>query len=326
MMILSDNFSRNFHYVRLSITDRCNFKCQYCLLNGYQGTGQQQDLTIVEIENLVAALVEMGIWKIRLTGGEPTVRNDLTAIIATIRKFPQITELSLTTNAYRLYRQLDEYLAAGLTGINISVDSLDRQQFTKITGVDRLDKILPVIDRALASSLKSVKINAVLLKDSYLNELERFSQLLITKTLTVRFIELMETGDNKEYFKQNYISANEVANYLESNKWMKVPRSIAAGPAQEFKHDQFSGKFGVIAPYSKDFCDGCNRLRFTARGELRLCLFGEGNYSIRHLLQNKADKTLLQQQILSALTTKPAAHQLNESLTGNVINFSKIGG
>ena len=325
-MILSDKFSRKFHYVRLSITDRCNFKCQYCLPNGFQSTGKQQDLTIIEIENLVAALVEMGIWKIRLTGGEPTVRNDLTAIIAAIRKFPQITELSLTTNAYRLYRQLDEYLAAGLTGINISIDSLDQQQFARITGVDRLDKILPVIDCALASSLKSVKINTVLLKDSYLDELKHFSQLLKTKALTVRFIELMETGDNKEYFTRNYISAHEVIKYLEGNQWAQIPRSLASGPAQEFKHDQFVGKFGVIAPYSKDFCDGCNRLRFTARGELRLCLFGEGNYSIRHLLQNKADKTELQQQILSVLTTKPAAHRLNESLTGNVINFSKIGG
>lgn len=325
-MTLSDKFSRTFHYVRLSITDRCNFKCQYCLPNGYQSTCKQEDLTILEIENLIAALVEMGIWKIRLTGGEPTLRNDLAAIIKTIRQFSQITELSLTTNAYRLHRQLDEYITAGLTGINISIDSLDQQQFAQITGVNRLNTILPIIDHALAIPLKTVKINTVLLKESYLDELKRFSQLLSSKPLTVRFIELMETGDNKEYFKKNYISAAEVVKYLETNKWVKISQLLGSGPAQEFKHDQFAGRFGVIAPYSKDFCNGCNRLRFTARGELRLCLFGEGNHSIRHLLQNKADKTQLQQQIISLLSTKPLAHRLNESETGSVINFSKIGG
>lgn len=325
-MVLSDKFSRNFHYVRLSVTDRCNFKCQYCLPNGFKNKCNEEDLSINEIENLVTALVELGIWKIRLTGGEPTLRKDLTEIIKTIRKFPQIRELSLTTNGYKLHRCLDEYIAAGLTGLNISIDSLDQEQFAKVTGVDRLSVIRPVIDQALESTLKSVKINTVLLKASYKKELERFSEFLKDKAITVRFIELMETGDNREYFNNNYVSANIVSEFLKNNGWKQIVKSEGSGPAIEFRHNEFTGKFGIIAPYSKDFCNGCNRLRFTARGELRLCLFGDGNYSLRHLLQNKNSKTQLQEEIIRVLTEKPKAHQLKESRTGNIINLSQIGG
>ena len=157
--LLQDIFTRRFHYVRLSITDKCNFRCQYCLPNGYECKSPQKSLSLSEINHLLAALVELGIQKIRLTGGEPLLRKDLVAIIKTIKQYPQINSIALTTNAYKLHHILDECIDAGLTHLNISVDSLDEDNFAHITGSNKLKTILNTIDYALDSSLQQVKIN-----------------------------------------------------------------------------------------------------------------------------------------------------------------------
>lgn len=323
--MLQDNFARKFHYVRLSLTERCNFKCQYCLPHGYIKNSCNEPLTLDELRNLMAGLVDLGIWKVRLTGGEPTLRRDLTEIMTMIRSFPQIQQLALTTNGYKLRTKLDEYLAHGLTHLNISVDSLKREQFQEITGVDRLPQILDAVDYAMKLPLMRVKLNAVLLQSTP-KELDFFLEYVSTRKLDIRFIELMETGDNHAYFRQNYLPAQELITKLQSRGWTTTPAPIGSGPAKMFSHLDYKGQVGVIAPYSKDFCTGCNRLRFSQNGALRLCLFGEGSYALRHLLQSPKQKPELIATILQALTTKPKQHLLHAGNSGNLINLSQIGG
>ena len=324
-ILLQDNFARQFSYVRLSLTERCNFKCQYCLPNGYQECSPEPALNLHEISNLVAGLVELGIWKIRLTGGEPTLRRDLLEIMQLIRSFPQIKTLAITTNAYKLGAHLDEYIAAGLTNLNISMDSLNRERFHQITQVDKLDAIQQTIQQALASNLQQVKINAVLIKHS-LDELADFLAYIQDKALSLRFIELMQTSDNQAYFQENYVSAEVLRAKLQALGWIEQPRQYGAGPAIEFRQPNSIGSVGIIAPYSKNFCSSCNRLRFTQDGALRLCLFGDENYSLRHLLQNSNQREELKASIIKCMGNKSIGHQLAQAKTGNIMNLSNVGG
>ncbi len=282
-------------------------------------------MSLDEINNLVAALVEMGIWKIRLTGGEPTTRGDITEIIKIISSYPQIKQIALTTNGYKLADNIEAYQTAGLTNLNVSMDSLDRVQFKMITQVDKLDYLLNSIEIASSLGINKIKINAVLLPHT-LNELDLFVKYIKNRPISVRFIELMQTSDNETYFKANYINADLLKNELITQGWSEIPREIGAGPAVEFSHPRYLGKIGIIAPYSKDFCTTCNRLRFTHTGALRLCLFGDGNYPLRHLLQSKGQKAKLQEAILETLSSKPRAHALASFKFGNIKNLSNVGG
>lgn len=323
--MLQDNFARKFQYIRLSVTERCNFKCQYCLPDGYEKTCKDSSLSLNEINNLVAALVEMGVWKIRLTGGEPTTRHDIIEIMQIIKAYPQIRQLALTTNGYKLADKVKEYYAAGLTNLNVSIDSLDREQFKTVTRVDKLDYILDSIEVSHQVGIDKIKINAVLLPHT-LNELDLFLEYIRKRPLSIRFIELMQTSDNGVYFKANYVNAELLRKELLANGWKEIAREPGAGPAIEFGHPDYAGRVGIIAPYSKDFCNSCNRLRFTHLGALRLCLFGDGNYPLRNLLQSGTQKVELQQAILTSLADKPKAHALTSFKFGNIQNLSNVGG
>lgn len=323
--ILQDVFTRQFRYIRLSITDKCNFKCQYCLPNGYACQQTQSSLELYEINHLLAALVELGIQKVRITGGEPLLRKDLTAIIATIKQYPQITSIALTTNAYKLHHVIDEYINAGLTHLNISIDSLNQQNFANITGSNKLPSILNCMQYALTTSLQQVKINTVLLKSTF-NELEQFLSLIKTSCVDIRFIELMETGDNRQFFLDNYFAASKLQDELLTRGWQQIVSNDNSGPAKMFSHPEYRGKIGIIAPYSKDFCTDCNRLRFTHLGALRLCLFGNESFSLRHLMQKPSQKDELKHAIINLLNNKPKQHELSNNIHGDVITFSRIGG
>ena len=323
--MLQDNFSRKFQYIRLSITESCNFKCQYCLPNGYKKTCTDSSLSLNEIHNLIAALVEIGVWKIRLTGGEPTTRSDLTEIMKIIKAYPEIKQLALTTNGYKLAHNVAEYYEAGLTNLNVSIDSFDREQFKAITQVDKLDYIMNSIEMARSIGVAKIKINAVLLPHT-INELHLFLRYIKNRPLSIRFIELMQTSDNGAYFKANYVSADILKSELLNNGWKEMARESGAGPAVEFSHPNYLGRVGIIAPYSKDFCTTCNRLRFTHLGDLRFCLFGDGNYQLRNLLQSSNQKDELKQAILEVLTAKPKEHLLHSFKFGNIQNLSNVGG
>ena len=329
-MELQDTFGRKFPYIRLSITDVCNYKCTYCLPQGYKKTpgDNRSFMSLEEISRLAKALSELGVCKIRLTGGEPTVRNDFFDILKDMKQNSKIEKVTMTTNGYQLDKIANQLYSFGLDGINISIDSLDRNTFKKLTGHDRLLEILNGIKILQDLNFKSIKVNAVLLKG--INDTEKdfqiFSNFIKDNKIDFRFIELMETGDNKEYFKKNHVSANIFKEYLNKNNWLHQTYGKDAGPSLNYIHPDFKGKFGVIAPYSKDFCKTCNRLRITARGDLRLCLFGNNGTSIRHLLQKDSQKDELVDLIISQLHLKKASHHLELGDTGITSNLSSTGG
>jgi cyclic pyranopterin phosphate synthase len=330
MKTLTDTFGRKFPYIRMSITDVCNYKCTYCLPQGYKKTpgDMRKFMSAEEISRLTKALSELGVCKIRLTGGEPTVRKDFFDILKDMKQNSNIPKITMTTNGYRLNKIAKQLFEAGLDGINISIDSFNRETFQRLTGHDRLPEILEGIEILQKLNFKNIKINAVLLKninDTY-NDFENFGSFIKKKKIDFRFIELMQTGDNLDYFKKNHVSSVIFREYLEKNNWIYQTLGKDAGPAINYIHPEFKGKFGIIAPYSKDFCKTCNRLRITSRGDLRLCLFGNTGISIRHLLQQDDQKEELVDLIIKQLHLKKESHYLELGDTGLTQNLSSTGG
>jgi cyclic pyranopterin phosphate synthase len=330
MIKLQDTFGRKFPYIRLSITDVCNFKCTYCLPDGYKKTpgDTRSFMSAEEISRLTKALSQLGVCKIRLTGGEPTVRKDFFNILKDMKQNSNIPKVTMTTNGYRLDKIAKQLHEAGLDGINISIDSLNRETFKKLTGHDRLNEILEGIKILQKLGFKNIKVNAVLLKginDTH-EEFEKFGNFIKNNKIDFRFIELMQTGDNLDYFKKNHVSSKIFKDYLEKNNWISQTFGKDAGPSLNFIHPTFEGKFGLIAPYSKGFCQTCNRLRITSRGDLRLCLFGNTGISIRHLLRDDTQKNELVDLIIKQLHLKKESHYLELGDTGITPNLSSTGG
>lgn len=321
---LIDRYGRRFRYLRLSITDVCNFRCNYCLPEGYQCDSDRDFLAVNEIQTLVQAFAGLGTRKIRVTGGEPSLRKDLTDIIALCANTQGIDEVALTTNGFKLQSKVQSWQQAGLTSLNVSIDSLDSRQFAAITGHDKLREILTGLEQATALGLK-VKVNAVLLKPYGDGQLHGFLQWLKTTPLTLRFIELMQTGDNQRFFNDNHVSGQPIKQQLLAQGWQSVVRPNTAGPAEEFWHPDYAGRIGLIMPYSKDFCASCNRLRVSALGKLHLCLFAEQGLDIRPLMQ-AGDVAALQQRLRDLLGQKDASHWLDKGYTGATRHLAMLGG
>lgn len=325
MKVLKDSFGRKFPYLRLSVTEVCNFRCTYCLPNGYQKT-ERDFLTLPEIRRLATAFAELGTHKIRLTGGEPTVRRDLTQIARAVSSISGIRTVALTTNGYNLKENANAFRDAGINALNVSIDSLNSERFHVITGQDKLAHVLEGIEAAKAAGFTNIKINSVLLKEVTDRTLPEFLAWIKREALSVRFIELMQTGENLAFFKQHHISANVIIQQLLEHGFVPELRKPDSGPAQEFTHPDYAGKIGIIAPYSKDFCKSCNRLRVTSRGKLMLCLFGEGGYDLRPYLQADDQREELIDAIASALHFKHETHYLQQGITGSTPHLATLGG
>lgn len=326
MSVLSDPFGRTFPYLRLSLTEACNFRCGYCLPDGYVADGRPVFLARDEVRRLVAAFAAVGMRKLRLTGGEPTLRKDLVEIIREVAGVPGISKVALTTNGTRLPAHVAPWREAGLTALNVSVDSLDRDVFHAVTGHDRLPEILDGIDRALGLGFDAVKLNAVLLRGINDTSLRQWLDYLRERPVAVRFIELMRTNERVDYFEKHHVRAEALERELAAGGWVRMMRAADAGPAIEYVHPDYAGRIGVIAPYSRDFCAGCNRLRVTARGDLRLCLFGDAGVSLRPLLQRDEDRDALVDLIAHQLRLKAAGHGLHDGDSGVTPHLASIGG
>tara|TARA_Y100001935_G_scaffold244775_1_gene237587 strand:+ start:1370 stop:2359 length:990 start_codon:yes stop_codon:yes gene_type:complete len=329
-MTLKDSFGRTFPYIRLSITDVCNFKCGYCLPNGYQinKSDNRKFLHLEEIKRLTKVFSRLGVQKIRLTGGEPTVRKDFFEIIRILKNETGIKKVVITTNGYNLDKKAKMLIDSGLNGINISIDSLDRNTFKNITGHDRLPEILKGIQNLQDLNFENIKINAVLLNGVNASEKDFncWRDFIKKNKVDFRYIELMQTGDNLNYFKKYHVSSKIFKDYLNKNNWIFQTFGKDAGPSLNYINSEYKGKFGIIAPYSKDFCKSCNRLRITSRGDLRLCLFGNTGISIRHLLQKDDQIDELQDLILGQIKYKKESHYLELGETGLTKNLSTTGG
>ncbi|AIL70208.1 GTP 3',8-cyclase MoaA [Vibrio vulnificus] len=323
-----DRFHRKFYYLRLSVTDVCNFKCTYCLPDGYQPSGQKNSsfLNLSEIRRVVKAFADCGTSKVRITGGEPSLRKDFTDIIHTVASTQGIKRVATTTNGYRMEKHIGEWKEAGLNQINVSVDSLDPRMFHQITGENKFHQVMSGIDRAFEVGFEQVKVNVVLMKDLNHNELPAFLHWIKHRPIQLRFIELMQTGEMDTLFQQHHVSGVAIRNHLIANGWLLKVKAANDGPAQVFVHPDYQGEIGLIMPYEKDFCASCNRLRVSAKGKLHLCLFGDRGVELRDLLQQDDQESDLIARIQSELQTKSVSHFLNEGQTGMTPHLASIGG
>jgi cyclic pyranopterin phosphate synthase len=323
--MLQDNYGRKFEYLRLSITDVCNFSCDYCLPDGYDCSGARDFLSLSEIKTLVTAFAKLGMKKIRITGGEPGLRKDLVDVIRICNNTQGIEQIALTTNGFNLENNIKQWVEAGLTHLNVSADSLDPRLFQAITGHQNLESILRGVDKAISLGLSNVKLNAVLLKTFNLDQIDQYLSWIKNKSVTVRFIELMETGDNKDYFATNHVSGEYIKQDLLAKGWTQVIKGKLAGPAQEFCHPDYQGRFGLIMPYSTDFCKTCNRLRIASNGKLHLCLFAEQGIDLRpYLTEDGVEHTC--NALLAAMTNKEVGHELAKNFTGATTHLAMLGG
>jgi len=325
-MQLQDQFSRKFYYLRLSITDVCNFKCNYCLPDGYQPEEKPQFLGRHELRRLVSAFADMGTEKVRITGGEPSLRKDFADIISDIAALPQINKVATTTNGFSLEKHAQTWRDAGLDALNVSIDSLDPRMFRQITGKNMFHKVMAGLDAAFTAGFETVKVNTVLMRNLNDMELGDFLDWIKTRPIQLRFIELMQTGDNAELFNKHHISGESIRDKLQLQGWVKKVRGKADGPAQVFIHPDYVGEIGLIMPYERDFCATCNRLRISTKGRLHLCLFGEEGVELRDLVQKDEQKDDLIERVFEHMSEKKSTHFLQQGFTANTPHLASIGG
>lgn len=323
--LLTDGFSRRLTYLRLSITDFCNFRCGYCLPNGYQGKRPDNELTLPEIEVLIKAFAQVGTKKVRLTGGEPSIRKDVTEIIRLIKATPGIETVAMTSNGYKLGKHIANWQQAGLDQLNISVDSFNPATFKQMTGFDILPQLLKDMDTLLQTTDIKLKLNGILMENTAYDSLLSALEYVKTRPVTYRFIEFMQTSDNSDLFFAQHAQSTLITEYLLNNGWQPHQRSQNDGPAIEYSHPDYVGRIGMIAPYAAHFCDSCNRLRVSSLGKVHLCLFDQGNYDIRQYLQQQ-DVAGLIKVLHQFMPIKPEHHHLAESNSGIMNNLSMIGG
>jgi cyclic pyranopterin phosphate synthase len=323
-------------YLRLSVTDACNFRCAYCLPEGCpSSTAPRRVLSPLEVRHLLSAMAKLGVEKVRITGGEPGLRADLADLVAIAAGTSGVSWTSLTTNGTALTtthqagsRSRAEALRkAGLRSINISLDSLNPETFTRISGNGSHAAILDAVESALEAGFEQVKINAVLMRDRNDQELDRWLGYIRARDLTVRFIELMPTEGSLNLYQGSYVSAQPIVLRLRSEGWEELPRTTLDGPARHFSHPDFRGRIGVITPISDDFCSQCNRVRVTADGSLHLCAFKEAGKPLRHLLGSAMQQSELIQTIETALAGKSNLCGSGQAAVSPFSrNFSRLGG
>ncbi|MDT8278961.1 MAG: GTP 3',8-cyclase MoaA [Erythrobacter sp.] len=323
---LHDGIGRRFEYLRLSLTEVCNFRCTYCLPDGYRKPcNRPVELSVDEIRRAVTAFAQLGLWKVRLTGGEPSLRRDFEEVARAVAAVPGIRRVAVTTNGYRLAQRAQAWRDAGISAINVSVDSLDPARFAAITGHDRLAEVLRGIEAAQAAGFDAIKLNAVLMRGVNDDELAAMVDFVRARDLSLRFIEVMRTNDNAAFFRDRHIAGQSVIDRLEAAGWHRLPRAPGAGPAVELGHPDAKGRIGIIAPYAKDFCASCNRLRLSSDGRLHLCLFGDGGSDLRPLLSTDDPQPLIA-HIRGLVATKAPAHRLHDGNSGATPHLASIGG
>ena len=320
---MQDGLGREIDYLRISVTDKCNLRCRYCMPpHGITPLAHEEILTLEEIFRLVGIMEQLGIRKVRLTGGEPMVRKNLPWLVEQIHGLPGIREIAMTTNGTLFAPQAKVYREAGLTAVNISLDTLDPERFRCITGCDRADRaagvdsVLRAIDAALEQQLR-VKINCVPCVEMNGEDIEGIAALAADRPVDVRFIELMPIGCGKNY---TGISSEEILRRLEQLFGKAIAFSekvnMATGPAEYYQFPGFSGRIGFISPISHKFCRECNRVRLTCEGRLKLCLHYDRGLELKPLLRSGASDEEIGRQIINALKEKPSEHHFRERAAG----------
>jgi cyclic pyranopterin phosphate synthase len=328
-----DKFNREINYLRVSITDRCNLHCNYCRpKEGVSWKGHEDILRYEEIIRVVSVAVKMGLIKVRVTGGEPMVRRGFVEFLAALKKIKGLQDISLTTNGILLEEYAEAIYQAGIRRINISLDSLDKDKYARITGGGDLDAVLRGIVRAEEIGFYPLKINTVAIKGFNDDEVLAFARLAADKPFQVRFIELMPVGPANLALQEEYLPADRLMQTI-SSKYELEPlsgkRNQSDGPAKIFKVKGGHGEIGFINPISNHFCSTCNRLRLTADGKLRVCLLQDEERDLRTALRANCNNAELEYLIREAILLKPKQHDL--TCTGRNLKkchreMSAIGG
>ncbi len=326
MSQLIDPHGRSIDYIRLSVTDRCDLRCFYCLPKGFKNFEEPEHwLSFDEIERVIRAFAALGTRRVRITGGEPLVRKDLSTLTARLQNLPGIDDLSLSTNAVQLSRHAKNLYAGGVRRLNISLDSLNKKRFQEITG-GKLEKVINGLMAAEAAGFAPIKINMVVMKGINEDEVEAMVNFCIKHDFTLRFIETMPMGATGRDAVDHYVDLQTVRSKLEQ-RFDLVPGVMpGGGPARYLQVAGTDLRIGFITPISQHFCETCNRVRLSVDGTLYLCLGQDHKFELRPLLRGGASDQELQTAIRHAVTLKPERHEFTEKPSQVVRFMSATGG
>jgi len=329
LTVLEDEFRRKITYLRVSVTDKCNLRCIYCMPDaGLPWIPKAQMLSYEEIVSLVEAAASVGVRSVRLTGGEPLVRPDLPRLIGQLCAIDGIEDIALSTNGLLLAEHIDDLVRAGLRRVNISLDTLREDRFFAIARRKGLQLVLDAIDAALEYGLAPVKLNCVVMRGQNDDEIADFAALTRSRPIFVRFIEMMPVHENVELQHDLYLSAAEILERVEEiDSISPIPGPHGNGPARYYSFEDAPGAVGVISPLSHEYCQSCNRVRLSADGRLRLCLFGDYELELRSVIRAGASRESIARMLQDSMLIKPERHHLELGKTASAMRaFSEIGG
>ena len=325
---LVDRFGRKISYLRISVTDRCDLRCIYCMSEDMQFVPRAQLLTLEEIVRIGTAYVGLGVNKIRITGGEPLTRSNVLKVFEELGRLEGLKDLTLTTNATQLSRYAGALHAAGVTRVNISLDSLRQERFRAITRVGRLHRTLAGIDAALAAGFSKVKINTVVLKHFNHDEVVELVAFARNRGMDISFIEEMPLGTVDGHLRADtYYSSDQVLADLRRHYDLIATTETTAGPARYYRMPDSESRVGFISPHSHNFCDSCNRVRITAEGRLLLCLGQEHSMDLRRVVRaNPGDDEALRNAIVQSLQLKPRGHDFDLNTQEVILRHMNVTG
>ncbi len=330
-MPLTDSFGRRIEYLRVSVTDRCNYRCFYCMPESGVDLGRHREsLTVEEAARVVGLFSELGVRRVRLTGGEPLIRRDVVALVGMLGGCAGLEDLSLSTNGHLLERFAAPLKKAGLDRVNVSLDSIDSEKFARITRGGDLEAVLRGIDAALEAGLRPVKLNMVVMRGINDGEIEPMLAFAVRRGVELRFIETMPVGMAGIEGMAYYVPAGEILERVQNASGadlVPLEGNPRAGPARYYQIGAGPARVGVISAMSRHFCEGCNRVRLTTRGELVLCLGQNDRVGLRGALREGISDETLKQIILDAIRRKPERHEFLEGrVNQDLPGMSVIGG
>ena len=325
---LVDTFDRRIRYLRLSVTDRCDFRCQYCMTEDMRFLPRKAVLSEDELVRLASLFVELGVEKIRLTGGEPLIRPDIVSIARRLYAIEGLKELVLTTNGSQLTHLAKPLVDAGVSRINVSLDTLCATQFAELSRTGSLDRVLSGIDAAIDAGFKRIRLNTVLLTGQNEAQIEPLLDYALNKGIDIAFIEEMPMGHITQTERElSLVPSAQVLSTIKSRfNLVPVVGGASDGPARRYAVEGTSTEVGVISPITHNFCDSCNRLRVTPDGRLILCLGHENALDLRHLLRSDMDSSSLKRAIVSALAYKPERHVFDQPDEPQVVRLMNVTG
>ncbi len=328
--ILVDKFGRRVSYVRMSVTDRCDFRCVYCMDEEMTFVPRQQVLTLEEMYQVAKAFAELGVGKIRLTGGEPLVRANILSLCERMGEIDGLNDLVMTTNGSQLEKYATDLRRSGIRRLNISLDTLDENKFKELTRVGDLKKVQRGIDAAIAAGFERVKLNSVIMKGRNDHEVIPLIQYAIWKGIDISFIEEMPLGSISEHDRAEAFCSNEELITRISEVWPLekiATKKVSDGPSKYYLLPGTKTRVGFISPHSHNFCGECNRVRVTAEGRLLLCLGNEHSVDLRSVMRaNPGNMAILKQTIIDAMDLKPEKHEFNLDEEPQILRFMNMTG